>query len=231
MNNTLINDIVPIGAFETIPVTITGNYLQYPGVVRIGGPFNIHAMINEFYNVRDSLDYDFLKTMEPHLVGSSLDDVKQNLRSLGWTNHNYKTFAIRESGTNTLLPQIGPITRRTLDHFGSVFRQQYMIAKPKATLKPHIDNTNCEMHGFKIHIPLNCVYTCYVQNDVGTYDEFNLEPGYAYYLNSSKMHFVINHQEVERVNLAFQLASDFLINHGLVMSPSHTVNDYDHAIR
>jgi hypothetical protein len=106
-----------------------------------------------------------------------------------------------------------------------------MLAKSKASLKPHIDNKNCEVHGFKIHIPLNCLYTCYVINNDGMYDEFNLEPGYAYYLNSSKMHFVVNHQPVDRVNLAFQLASDFLINAGLIISPTRTVIDYDHAIR
>ena len=231
MNNTLINDIVPIGTFETLPVTVTGEYLNYPSVVRIGGPFNIHAMMDEFNQVKDSLDYDLLKTMEPYLVDSSLDDLKNNLSSLGWTNHNYKTLSIRELGTTNLLNQIGPITRRTLNHFGNVFRQQYMLAKSKASLKPHIDNKNCEVHGFKIHIPLNCLYTCYVINNDEMYDEFNLEPGYAYYLNSSKMHFVVNHQPVDRVNLAFQLASDFLINAGLIISPTRTVTDYDHAIR
>jgi len=182
-------------------------------------------------SIRDSLDYDFLKAVEPILVDATLDEVKLKLRSLGWQNHNYKTLSLREFGTNTLLPQVGPITARTLEHFGLVFRQQYMLAKPKTGLLPHIDNTNCEVHGFKIHIPLNCMYTCYVENAEGTYDQFKLEPGYAYYLNSAKMHFVFNHEDVERALLSFQLASDFLINAGLKIQPTTTVHDYDHSIR
>ena len=228
--NTLINDIVPLGNFEAIPVTVTGDYLKYPGIVRIGGPFNTDSLYQEFADVRDQLDPAFLKSRADRLIDCSVEEIRDAMGKLGWANSAYKALPMRVTGSNTLLDFIGPYTRSVLAGFGQVFRQQYMLAKPRAALRPHIDNQNCEVHGFKVHIPLNCLYTACIMNDSGEYDVYDLEQGYAYYFNSSRMHFVVNHTDIERVNIAFQLSADDLILSNPPMLVTRVVQTADQEI-
>lgn len=222
--DTLTNDIVPIGAFEACPVTVTGDYLTYPGVVRIGGPFDYKLLYREFKDTIPLLDNKFLKSLKDILIDASPEEVKENLISLGWEGDNYKTYSIRQFGTNILSEAVLLYTRQVLSKFRIIFRQQYMCAKPMARLKPHIDNLNCEIHGFKVHIPLNVNYYVFVESKNG-YNKYVLPPGYAYYLNSSLTHFVVNPTETDRINLSFQLASDELIHKGDIVSPVSHITD------
>ena len=153
--DTLTNDIVPIGNFETIPVTITGNYLTYPGVIKIGGPYDTALLFDEYNNTFRSLENNFLTALKDILIDATPKEVKEHLVKLGWEGNDYISYSLRHFGTNILKDEVQHNTKVTLESFGDTFRQQYMCAAPKKRLKPHVDNINCEVHGFKIHIPIN----------------------------------------------------------------------------
>lgn len=223
--DTLKNDIVPIGDFEAVPVTVTGNYLEYPGVVRVGGPFDYAKLHEEYTNTIPNLENKFLTNLKDILIDATPVEVKNHLVALGWEGNNYISYSIRKFGTNDLVDAVLQETRNTLAEFGTIFRQQYMCAKPMTRLQPHIDNLNCEVHGFKVHIPINTRYHVFVEEG-GNYNRYVLEPGYAYYLNSSLMHFVANPYPETRVNLSFQLASDELIHSGTIMPPTNQMKDH-----
>jgi hypothetical protein len=224
--DTLTNDIVPIGDFETIPVTITGNYLTYPGVIKIGGPYDTALLFDEYNNTFRSLENNFLTALKDILIDATPKEVKEHLVKLGWEGNDYISYSLRHFGTNILKDEVQHNTKVTLESFGDTFRQQYMCAAPKKRLKPHVDNINCEVHGFKIHIPINVNYHVFVKNTNNEkFDTYILEPGYAYYLNSCLPHFVANPYNKLRVNLSFQLASDKLIREGKVMQPTRQLQD------
>jgi hypothetical protein len=218
--DTLTNDIVPIGDFESIPVTITGDYLTYPGVIKIGGPFNTEELFKEYISTIKSLENNFLTSLKDILINATPKEVKEHLVKLGWEGNDYTSYSLRNFGTNVLKDQVQTNTRQVIELFGDTFRQQYMCAASKKRLKPHIDNLNCEIHGFKIHIPINVKYHVFVKNAKNNkFDIYVLEPGYAYYLNSCLTHFVANPYNETRVNLSFQLASDILIKNGTTITP------------
>jgi len=213
--DTLKNDIVPIGDFETIPVNVTGDYLKYPAVVSIAGPFNTAILFEEYINTSKSLENNFLNSLEDILIDATPKEVKKHLVKLGWNGNDHISYSLRKFGTNILKDEVMKNTKSVLESFGPTFRQQYMIAAPKKRLKPHIDNLNCEVHGFKIHIPISTKYHVFVKNSINEkFGVYVLEPGYAYYLNSCLPHFVANPYDETRVNLSFQLASDKLIQNG-----------------
>lgn len=224
--DTLKNDIVPIGSFEACPVTVTGDYLTYPGVVRVGGPFDYATLYNEYVNTIGNLENKFLVSLKDILIDATPEEVKKHLVALGWEGNNYISYSLRKFGTNELVDAVLPETRKVLSAFDTIFRQQFMCAKPNTRLKPHIDNINCETHGFKVHIPINTRYHVFVAEN-GIYNRYVLEPGYAYYLNSSLMHFVANPYNETRVNLSFQLASDELIHNGEAMQPTNKMINHE----
>jgi hypothetical protein len=224
--DTLRDDIVPIGSFEACPVTVTGNYLEYPGVVKISSLFDYKKLYKEYVNTIPNLENKFLKNLKDILIGTTPEEVKDHLIKLGWEGNNYISYSIRKFGTNELVDAVLPETRKTLSNFGTIFRQQYMCAKPNTRLKPHIDNLNCEVHGFKVHIPINTRYHVFVAKE-GIYYRYVLEPGYAYYLNSSLTHFVANPYNETRVNLSFQLASDIMIHNGEEVQPTNKMINHE----
>ena len=213
LKNIEINDIVPIGGYEALPVNMSrSSFEEYPNIVLFSEfIFDTNPLLTEFYNVeKEMLKNYFIPERKEHLINSTEMETKEYLASLGFTKSNYRVHSLREMGTQKNNGFVGQETGRCLAHFQSIFRQQYMVAEKDLVIAPHVDNKNMKLHGFRVHIPFHPYYIGF-EVEEENFELYCFDPGKPVFINFCKRHFVLNPTGAQRVNLAFQLSDDKLI--------------------
>ena len=211
--NLELNDIVPVGDFEALPVTMTyTSYQDYPDVVVLASyKFDTKPLIDEFFQVESQmLEHFFIPERKDHLINVSEGEIRQHLSDLGFTKSNYRVHSLRQLGTQENNQFVRTQTGLCLNKFSTIFRQQYMVAEVGLIIAPHIDNKNIALHGFRIHIPLHPFYIGF-ETDGGIFNLYRLNPGVPVFVNFCRSHFVVNPLGHKRVNIAFQLSDDALL--------------------
>ena len=207
-------DILPLGTYETVPVTSQLEPLpeNYSNVVCLNIPTDVSLLMADWNNFPKNDEPNYFVNRAKHFKNSIKDTVKL-FEHLGFSLDNYEVYPLRVKGTNTLKPTVGKYTQELLDNFGvSLFRQQYVKAKKDWITKPHIDHPDFSIHGFRVFIPID---TAYIEFDDGTYE---LMPGNCYFVNIAKTHRGFS--KTSRVVIMCQMASDALINNGTKLNPT-----------
>jgi mannose-6-phosphate isomerase class I len=197
------NDILPLGDFETVPVTslIPPYPCNFPEVARLGIKTDIKQLKEDYENYDKSGDY--FKSRAKYFK-NSLKDTIQLFDKLGFSKSNYQAFPLRELGTNILKNNVGEYTKHLLLNFGvDLFRQQYVLAQAGWKTKLHIDHPDFTIHGFRVFIPIDDAYIGFEKNI------YKLTAGDCYFVNIAKMHRGFS--ESDRVVIMCQMASDKLI--------------------
>lgn len=196
-------DILPLGNFETVPVTslIPPYPCNFPEVARLGIKTDIEKLRSEYDQYDKSGDY--FKSRAKYFK-NSLKDTMQLFDELGFSKVNYQAFPLRDIGTNTLKSNVGEYTKTLLLNFGvELFRQQYVLARAGWKTKLHIDHPDFTIHGFRVFIPIDDAYIGFEKNI------YKLTAGDCYFVNIAKMHRGFS--DSDRVVIMCQMASDKLI--------------------
>ena len=205
------NDILPLGDFETIPVTslIPPYPDNFPEVARLGIPVDVDRLRQEWSTWDKSGDY--FKSRAKYFKNPLRDTIKL-FDDIGFSPVNYKAYPLRETGTNQLKPEVGAYTRQLLTDFGvDLFRQQYVLATAGWSTKLHIDHPDFTMHGFRVFIPIDDAYMGFQHN------LYRLPAGDCYFVNIAKLHRGFS--DADRVVIMCQMASDRLIRLATPLSP------------
>lgn len=205
------HDILPLGEFETVPVTslIPPYPCNFPDVARLGIAVDVDKLREEWLLYDKTGDY--FKDRAKYFKNSLKETIKL-FNDIGFSKTNYKAFPLRETGSNKLKEDVGQYTRRLLDNFGvPLFRQQYVLSSAGWKTKFHIDHPNFKTHGFRVFIPID---TAYMGFKSGVYE---LTSGDCYFVNIAKMHRGFS--DKERVVIMCQMASDKLIRTAEKMKP------------
>lgn len=207
-------DILPLGDYETIPVTsLIPPYPEYfKEVVRLGINTDVEKLRTEFddFDLKAEGDYFFSRARHfKQSIRKTLESFKDLHFELG---EKYAGYPIRKKGTNELKDGLGEYTKSLLEKFGvPLFRQQYVIAEEGWNTKLHIDHPDFSIHGFRVFIPIDVAYIGFEKN------VYKLLPGDCYFVNIAKPHRGISDRH--RVVIMAQMSSDKLIRMGYDISP------------
>ena len=212
MNNfNYEHDILPLGDFETIPITslIPPYPENFPEVARLGIKTDIEQLRHDYEKFDKSGDY--FKSRAKYFKNGLKDTIKL-FDHLGFSKENYKAFPLRELGTNVLKDTVGTYTKQLLDNFGvTLFRQQYVLASAGWQTKFHIDHPDFTLHGFRVFIPIDDAYIGF-ENAI-----YELKAGDCYFVNIAKIHRAFS--DADRVVIMCQMSSDKLIRMAIPMQP------------
>jgi hypothetical protein len=205
------HDILPLGEFETVPVTslIPPYPCNFPEVARLGIKTDIEQLRSDYEKFDKSGDY--FKSRAKYFK-NGLKETIQLFDHIGFSRENYKAFPLRDLGTNILKDNVGSYTKQLLENFGvPLFRQQYVLASAGWQTKLHIDHPDFKLHGFRVFIPIDNAY-------MGFKDTiYELEAGDCYFVNIAKMHRAFS--DSDRVVIMCQMASDKLIRMSTPLQP------------
>ena len=205
------HDILPLGEFETVPVTslIPPYPCNFPEVSRLGIKTDVTKLREEFEQFDKSGDY--FKSRAKYFK-NGLKETIQLFDQIGFSKENYKAFPLRELGTNVLKDTVGAYTKQLLENFGvPLFRQQYVLASAGWQTKLHIDHPDFTLHGFRVFIPIDDAYMGF-ENTI-----YKLEAGDCYFVNIAKKHRAFS--DLDRVVIMCQMASDRLIRDAYPLLP------------
>jgi len=211
LNFDYSKDILPLGDFETVPVTslIPPYPENFPEVARLGIKTDVSRLRKEWELFDKSGDYFKSRAK---FFKNPLKETIQLFDWLGFSREKYKAYPLRETGSNTLKSNIGPYTQTLLTNFGvSLFRQQYVLSSAGWSTKLHIDHPDFSIHGFRVFIPIDTAYMGFEDN------LYVLEPGDCYFVNIAKMHRGFS--DSNRVVIMCQMASDRLIRMAQTLLP------------
>ena len=220
----LKDDILPLGKFETLPVTHTYDALpdSYPDVTCISGNMDFESLLKEYYVHTEIIGFNYVKPRLSAINPEVSEDIlREVLGGVGFYKGSYQSYSLRKVGTNELEEWVLPETRRFFESLPvKTFRQQYAVAAPGWNTKLHRDHADFKIHGFRAMVPLSAdVYMGY-ENSVGENVVYKLERGGMYFVNIAKMHRGFNESEsTERVNLIMQMDTDELVFGSSVMKP------------
>lgn len=205
------HDILPLGDFETVPVTslIPPYPCNFPEVSRLGIKTDVNKLREEWEEFDKTGDYfrDRAKYFK-----NPLKETIKLFDEIGFSRENYKAYPLRETGTNVLKDNVGPYTRELLENFGvPLFRQQYVLSSEGWKVKLHIDHPDFTVHGFRVFIPIDTAYMGFEEN------VYELTPGDCYFVNIARKHWA--YSDKERAVIMCQMASDKLIRNGYDMTP------------
>lgn len=220
----LTDDIFPLGKYETVDVTCEKSGLAdaYPCVLKIYDDIDYKTLLSEAYNHMDQIGFTYVKSrlnmINPNISEDTLKDV---LGHVGFVKGSYQSFSLRKLGTNQLESWVLSATRNFFNSLPvRTFRQQYAVAYPGWNVKLHRDHADFRTHGFRAMVPLSAdVYMGY-ETPTGENLVFRLERGSMYFVNIAMMHRGFNESlTADRINLIFQMDSDFLVNTGHSIEP------------
>lgn len=205
------HDILPLGEFETVPVTslIPPYPCNFPEVSRLGIKTDIAKLREEFEHFDKSGDY--FKSRAKYFKNPLKETIKL-FDWLGFSREAYKAFPLRVTGTNQLRDDVGPYTKNLLETFGvPLFRQQYVQSEQGWHTKLHIDHPDFTIHGFRVFIPIDTAYMGF-ENTI-----YQLDPGDCYFVNIGKKHRGFS--DSRRVVIMCQMASDKIIRDAYPLKP------------
>ena len=205
------HDILPLGEFETVPVTslIPPYPCNFPEVSRLGIKTDVAKLREEFEHFDKSGDY--FKSRAKYFKNPLKETIKL-FDWLGFSRETYKAFPLRVTGTNQLRDDVGPYTKNLLETFGvPLFRQQYVQSERGWHTKLHIDHPDFTIHGFRVFIPIDTAYMGF-ENTI-----YQLDPGDCYFVNIGKKHRGFS--DSRRVVIMCQMASDKIIRDAYPLKP------------
>jgi len=217
----LTDDILPLGKFETLPVTskLDGKPDSYPNVTFIKN-VDIEDMLTESHKHIEIIGNGYVKPRLQH-VSVNADDLIETLADVGFYKGSYQSYSLRKIGTAELEDWVLPATKKFFDDLPiPVFRQQYAVAYPSWNTQLHRDHKDFLTHGFRAMIPLSSdVYMGY-EDSCENPLVYRLNRGGMYFVNISKMHRGFNgSQTSDRINLIMQMTSDQLILDSKPLTP------------
>lgn len=217
----LDDDILPLGKFETLPVTsiLDGNALSYPDVTFIKH-VEYKDMLTESIEHINIVGNNYVKPRLSH-ISVSPEDLMQTLAEVGFFKGSYQSYSLRKIGTADLEDWVLPKTKEFFDTLPvKTFRQQYAVAFPGWNTQLHRDHGDFLTHGFRAMVPLSAdVYMGY-EDDNGKSIVYRLKRGGLYFVNIAKMHRGFNESEsVNRINLIMQMCSDELVVNSSPLKP------------
>lgn len=213
----LEDDILPLGKFETIPVTHTLDGLaeSYPNVTLIRDDIDYLPMLEESYKHMERIGFNYV---QPRLnaINKLVDEkvLRDVLGHVGFFKGSYQSYSLRKLGTNELEDWVLPNTRKFFDTLSvKTFRQQYAVAAPGWNTRLHRDHSNFRTHGFRAMVPLSAdVYMAY-EDEFGNSIVYKLKRGGMYFVNIAKMHRGFNESlTTDRINLIMQMENDSLVS-------------------
>lgn len=193
-------DILPLGEFETVPVTslIPPYPENFPEVARLGIKTDVEQLRADWEAYDKTGDYFKSRTK---YFKNSLKETIQLFNWLGFSKDKYKAYPLRELGTNIIKENTGAYTQNLLEEFGvPLFRQQYVYSCAGWSTKLHIDHPDFSIHGFRVFIPIDTAYIGFEKNI------YTLEPGDCYFVNIARLHRGFS--DSNRVVIMCQMASD-----------------------
>ena len=217
----LEDDILPLGKFETLPVTskLDGTPDSYPDVTFIKN-VDIDDMLAESHKHIKIIGNGYVKPRLEY-VSVGTDDLMETLAGVGFYKGSYQSYSLRKLGTAELEDWVLPATRKFFNDLPvSVFRQQYAVAYPGWNTQLHRDHKDFLTHGFRAMVPLSAdVYMAYEDN-TGNNLVYRLDRGGMYFVNIAKMHRGFNEsQTTDRINLIMQMNSDEMILNSKPLTP------------
>lgn len=217
----LNDDILPLGKFETLPVSsiLDGSASAYPDVTFIKH-VEYEDMLKESIEHISIIGNNYVKPRLSH-VSVSPEDLMQTLAEVGFFKGSYQSYSLRKIGTADLEDWVLPKTREFFDTLPvKTFRQQYAVAFPGWNTQLHRDHGDFLTHGFRAMVPLSSdVYMGY-EDDNGNSLVYRLKRGGMYFVNIAKMHRGFNESEsVDRINLIMQMCSDELVINSEPLKP------------
>jgi len=204
-------DILPLGDFETLPVT--GNPLpqNFPDVVRLGITYDPEQIRKDYHNLPFMRGEEhFLKRVR--YFTESIKDTMESFDKLGFSMEKYIVYPIRKIGTNDIIDELGEYTKQFLESFPvPLFRQQFALAKQGFKTELHLDHSSYKIHGYRLFIPVD---TAYIDIEDKTYE---MPAGDCYFVNVGKHH--AGKTTEDRILLMCQMADDRLIYEGFDVKP------------
>ncbi len=203
----LLSDVTE-GFAELGPVELTwskGECSEYPLVQPIA---EVHAakLAQDFIYVRHSLSRHYLSERE-HQLPLGIARTKEVLKAFGFDGRNYSAYSMKSiDGAHWLdVPQS---TRDWVDaNFPKNARVHYAVAAVGWSSAWHVDCRHFRLHGFRVHVPLST--SAHYEFRVGPVTKnFELKPGFAYFVNVAVSHRAHNPENEERVSILLQLMSD-----------------------
>lgn len=220
----LEDDILPLGKFETLPVTheLDGLPNSYPYVSLIKDGIDYETMLSESKVHMDTVGFNYVKPRIKEINSKVNEDILRDvLGSVGFYKGSYQSFSLRKIGTADLEDWVLPATRKFFNSLPiKTFRQQYAVAYPGWNTQLHRDHKDFKTHGFRAMVPLSAdVYMGY-EDANGSNIVFRLKRGGMYFVNIAMMHRGFNEsKDVERVNLIMQMENDSLVVNSTPLTP------------
>lgn len=233
-NIFLTDDILPLGQFETIPVTCTidGESESYPNVSLIYTNIDYKSLLDESYEHIKIVGFNYVK---PRLsaINKEIDEntLRNVLSHVGFCKGSYQSYSLRKVGTNELEDWVLPNTRKFFNSLPvNTFRQQYAVAALGWNTRLHRDHKDFKTHGFRAMVPLSAdVYMGYEDSN-GNNIVYKLLRGNMYFVNIAKMHRGFNEStSTDRINLIMQMDSDILIDQKEILPLSNLEDLPDYA--
>jgi hypothetical protein len=204
-------DILPIGDFETVPVTGDSNPANFPDVVKLNVTYDPERIRADYYTLPTIRGKDhFLKRIK-HFT-EPLKDTMEVFNELGFSMEKYVVYPVRKLGTNKIIDELGDYTKSFLENFPvELFRQQFALAREGFKTELHQDHSSYAVHGYRLFIPVD---TAYIDIEDRTY---KMPAGDCYFVNVGKQH--AGKTDQSRILLMCQMANDRLIQNGTTITP------------
>lgn len=220
----LQEDILPLGKFESLPVSsiFGGRDVDYPNVIKLRDDIDFNTLYTESLHHINLIGASYVKDRMEYLPkGINEETLRSVLGGVGFYTGSYQSFSLRKLGTSELEDWIEPCTRRLIETLGvNTFRQQYAVAYGGWNTKLHRDHENFLTHGFRLMVPLSSdVYMGY-EDEFGNPLIYRLDRGGMYFVNIAKMHRGFNESlSDDRINLIMQMDSDIILKDKEKMTP------------
>jgi len=220
----LQEDILPLGKFESLPVSsiFGGRDVDYPNVIKLRDDIDFNTLYTESLHHINLIGASYVKDRMEYLPKNINEETLRSvLGGVGFYKGSYQSFSLRKLGTSELEDWIEPCTRQLIETLGvNTFRQQYAVAYGGWNTKLHRDHENFLTHGFRLMVPLSSdVYMGY-EDEFGNPLIYRLDRGGMYFVNIAKMHRGFNESlSDDRINLIMQMDSDILLKDKEKMTP------------